>query len=341
MEQIQSDIPQDVFQARVDLVYEHGTRALANSSSHSNLFLMPVWRALGRAMWLVRGKTLPKTLAVCGAVLLAALALVFYQMDMDLEAEGTLQPNVQRVVFAQVDGRVEDVLVKFNQTVQANEVLLRLENKELDIQISDLLGQQSQTQEELSSIAATVRQITGQVMDDSEAQKLLARKNQLTVQARTLGEKLRLLQEKQRSLVVRAPIAGVITSWEPRKTLLNRPVQTGQAILEIADLDQPMHIEARLPEKKISHLDRYTKAQLADSPSYNELPAEFILVSDPDTVLNGALPLNEIGLRAEPDETEGAVVRLRVNPDWEALSKMNPKPGTKVTTNLKCGKRSA
>ena len=49
VEQIESDLPAEVFHARVDLVYEHGTRAIANSRAHSNLFMMPLWRALGRS----------------------------------------------------------------------------------------------------------------------------------------------------------------------------------------------------------------------------------------------------------------------------------------------------
>ena len=47
VEQIESDLPAEIFHARTDLVYEHGTRAIANSMAHTNLFLMPVWRTIG------------------------------------------------------------------------------------------------------------------------------------------------------------------------------------------------------------------------------------------------------------------------------------------------------
>ena len=60
VEQIESDLPPEVFRARVNLVYEHGTRALANSLDHSNLFLMPLWRAIGRATWVLRHAHCPK-----------------------------------------------------------------------------------------------------------------------------------------------------------------------------------------------------------------------------------------------------------------------------------------
>ncbi len=38
VEQIESDLPAEIFHARTDLVYEHGTRAIANSMAHTNLF---------------------------------------------------------------------------------------------------------------------------------------------------------------------------------------------------------------------------------------------------------------------------------------------------------------
>ena len=53
---------------RVDVVSEHSSGALANAQEHNNLFLMPVWRTIGKASWVVRAKTLPKTLSIAAAV---------------------------------------------------------------------------------------------------------------------------------------------------------------------------------------------------------------------------------------------------------------------------------
>ena len=88
VEQIESDIPEDVFRARCDLVYEHGTRAIANSRAHSNLFLMPLWRALGRASWVLRARTLPKTVGVVGLLLTVVLGLTFIKKDFNLGSRG-------------------------------------------------------------------------------------------------------------------------------------------------------------------------------------------------------------------------------------------------------------
>ncbi len=49
---------------RVDVVTEHSSSALANAMEHQNLFLMPVWRAIGNSTWVVKGRTLPKTITI-------------------------------------------------------------------------------------------------------------------------------------------------------------------------------------------------------------------------------------------------------------------------------------
>ena len=38
---------------RADVVCQHCSTALANAMEHQNLFLMPVWRALGKTRWVV------------------------------------------------------------------------------------------------------------------------------------------------------------------------------------------------------------------------------------------------------------------------------------------------
>ncbi|MEC7407364.1 MAG: hemolysin D, partial [Planctomycetota bacterium] len=124
VEQIESAIPTEIFKARCDLVYEHGTRAIANSLAHSNLFLMPLWRALGRASWILRARTLPKTIGVVSLLLVVILGLIFIEKDFNLEAEGTLVPIQRREVFAPIDGEVLHVLVDHDDPVEEGDLLV-------------------------------------------------------------------------------------------------------------------------------------------------------------------------------------------------------------------------
>ena len=152
VEQIESELPTEIFRARTDLVYEHGTRALANSQAHTNLFMMPVWRTLGRATWVLRARTLPKTLGVIALATLVILALVFVPKDFTLEADGTLMPTARHNVFATIDGEVETVLVDHDSKVIAGQPLVKLKNPEIQIQLTELQGQHSASLAELGTV---------------------------------------------------------------------------------------------------------------------------------------------------------------------------------------------
>ncbi|MEM6691467.1 MAG: efflux RND transporter periplasmic adaptor subunit [Planctomycetota bacterium] len=338
VEQIESDIPTETFRQRVDLVYEHGTRAIANSQSHSNLFLMPLWRALGRASWIIRARTLPKTLAVVSAILLAILALIFVPLNFDLEAEGTLIPEARREVFAPIDGEVLEVKVDHDDVVKAGDVLVQLRNPDLEVQITDVTGQILTTQAEIYRVLAQERKGKNQ-LDEIEMRALEAEEIELETKLNALQEKLRLYKEREADLSVRSPIDGVVVSWDVEKTLRSRPIMTGQVLLEIADLDQPYKLQLDLPEKREGHLDEFIAANALSDGS--ELDVEYILATDPDKPLKASLKVSGISNRAEPDDEHGAIIKMYSAPEQATLRELNPKPGTKVIADIQCGKASA
>ena len=69
IEQIETSLPRSVLDPRVDLVYEHCCRAVANSQEFHNLFLMPLWRTIGKTAWIIRARALLKTIAITSGVL--------------------------------------------------------------------------------------------------------------------------------------------------------------------------------------------------------------------------------------------------------------------------------
>ncbi len=247
VEQIESDIPPEIFKARCDLVYEHGTRAIANARSHSNLFLMPVWRALGRATWVLRARTLPKTIAVIGLVAAVALGLTFIKKDFNLEAEGTLLPEQRREVFAPIDGEVIEVLVDHNSPVQAGDVLVRLRNRDMEIQLTDIDGQILTTLAEINSVQGKLG--LRRQMEASERRALEAQQNELKIKHEVLLAKKALQVQRSEELIIRSPIDGVVVSWDVEKTLRSRPIMTGQVLMEVADLDRTAVLGSRVAGK--------------------------------------------------------------------------------------------
>jgi len=337
VEQIESDIPEDVFRARCDLVYEHGTRAIANSRAHSNLFLMPLWRALGRASWVLRARTLPKTIGVTGLLLAVVLGLTFIKKDFNLEAEGTLVPQEKREIFAPMDGEVIAVNFDHDDPVQQNDVLIELRNRDIEIQIADIEGQ---IQTNLAEQAKVQGQLSRrQLLKPSELRSLQAEKNELQTKDSVLQRKLKLQQDRKAELQIRSPIKGTVVSWDVEKNLRQRPIMTGQVLMEVADLEQNLVLEVELPEKREGHLDEYISQQrLTDR---DQLSVTYILATDPDEPMDAKLLIDSISKRADANEEHGAVIRMRADPDQATLRNLQPRPGAKVIAKIYCGRRSS
>jgi len=334
VEQIESDLPADVFHARVDLVYEHGTRAIANSLTHSNLFMMPVWRTLGKTTHLFRGRALPKTIAVLTALVVVTLGLIFVPLELQLEAEGNLEPDVRREVFAPIDGEVIQVHVDHATPVTAGTVLVTLRNRQIEMEMTELIGQIQTTSAEFNRVRKVLTERRS--LEPNELKQLQGEEYEFKVRLDALREKLQLQKEREEQLIVRAPIDGVVMTWDVEKTLRSRPIMTGQVLMEVADLTQPLHLEVRMPDKRMGHLDKRIKQ--VDEPS---LPVRYVLATHPDEPMQAQLPRQEIQLRAQVDAEQGSTVKMRAIPDRVELDKRSPRPGAKVIANVQCGKRSA
>ncbi|MDA9777187.1 efflux RND transporter periplasmic adaptor subunit [Rubripirellula sp.] len=336
IEQIESAIPPEIFKARCDLVYEHGTRAIANSMSHSNLFLMPLWRALGRASWVLRARTLPKTLGILGLLSAVILGLIFIKKDFNLEAEGTLVPMQRREIFAPIDGEVLEVLVDHDDPVDPGDLLVRMINRDLEIQLTEVVGQISTNRVEERRVQGQMRLRNNEL---SERRALEAEQIKLETEFQVLRKKEQLYLRRMSELEVRSPIKGRIVSWDVEKTLRSRPIVTGQVLLEVADLNEPLVLEVELPEKREGHLDQYVEDQnLGDS---DQLTVSYILATDPDEPLDAKLALDSISMRADADEEHGAIIKMRAIPSQEMLRELQPRPGAKVIAKIYCGRRSS
>jgi len=109
-------VPERMLQ-RVDVVAHHSAAALTNATDYHNLFLMPLWRTLGKTRFLIKARTLPKTSFVAGAILAVILFLALWPANFELQGEGTLEPVYRRDVFAGIDGVVKEVWVEHGATV--------------------------------------------------------------------------------------------------------------------------------------------------------------------------------------------------------------------------------
>lgn len=325
VEQIEAELPRNIVAPRLDLVYEHSARALANSLDHSNLFLMPVWRTLGKAAWVVRARTLPKTLAIAGFILVAALLLTFVKKDFYLKAKGTLQPSDKQDVFVQAPGIVTDVLVKDQQLVEAGKVLVTLKNTDLEVQLEDVRGQKQTTYEQLASARDALRRPLN--LTDDERVRLAGQVKEYRKRIESLNLQEQLLRTKLASLEIRAPIAGkIMLSWDVEESLVNRTVEPGQVLMTVANPDGDWELELYMKETRSGHVDRAR----TDTP---ELPVKYVLATAPESELTGTV--KDVEAITQMHDEEGHTVRIRVGLDTELSA---PRPGTTVRGKIKCGR---
>ncbi|MEO8271265.1 MAG: biotin/lipoyl-binding protein, partial [Aureliella sp.] len=319
--------------SRCDLVYEHAARALNNSMSHSDLFLMPVWRFLSRATWLFRGSAFPKTMTVLALATIGLLALFLVQINLDLEANGVLQPALQQQVFAHVEGEVEEVYVDHSDKVVQGQPLVKLRNRELEIEITDLQGQLDAARESIMALSEQVGR-AHRAGDSLETARLMGQERESIKRKETLEAQLLLVREKEKQLIRTSPMDGIVMDWHLKERLRARPVVTGQVLVNLADPRGDWELELYMPEKRMKFLDDAFKES-----GGKDLHVDYIHSTDPSIDYSGTLAQNDVHFRSELDPTDGAVVKLRVKPDtMEGLSRRS---GSTVIADVVCGKRSA
>lgn len=331
IEQIESEIPRDVLTPRLDLVYEHSSRALANALEHSSLFLMPLWRALGKSRVVVQARTLPKTLTIAGVLLSLLVAGVVVPGNFDMKAKGTLQPVQKQDVFAPLTGEILEVLHDTGELVDEGEPLVVLRNPELEIRRREIEGRYRAAQESLFAVIQQMISPSGN-LTPQERVRLEAEEAKLRPEVESLAKQLELQNKLIEKLTVRSPIRGRIITWDVKRQLQNRPVEMGQVLLTVAAEDTDYEVELYMPERRIGHLHKARDALKAQDPSA-DLAVHFVSMTDPGVSHRGRIV--HVNPTAETHEEHGNMVRIRVRPDQPLTQ---PRPGATVTAKVHCGR---
>ncbi|MGE3407543.1 MAG: efflux RND transporter periplasmic adaptor subunit [Pirellulales bacterium] len=309
-------------------IAEPAASALGNALELRGVFLLPVWRTLGRASLLVRAQTLPKTLAVLAALLLVGLALTFIPADFKLEGTGVLQPTERREVFAQVDGDVRQVHVEHGTQVRQGDLLVTLQSFDLDVQRETLQGQRAAAVEHLSAVEISL--LNKDKLAPVELARLHGERLADKQSIASLHREIQLLDGKIKQLQVRSPIDGEIVTWNITDTLMHRPLKRGEAVLSIVEPSGEWELEVRMPEDRMGHV---AQARLNQADA---LRVSFVAAHQPDQVLTGRLI--DAQRRAEVRGEEGNTVLLRVAIDKSQVRDL--RPGAEVTARVHCGRRA-
>ena len=332
VEQMVDSRPPEGFRQRVDVVRTHSSTALTNALEYEGLFLMPVWRALGKTTRKLFGDALPKTLSISGLVIAAIAAACLIKTDFTLEGKAKLRPSVRQHVFAKLDGDVQQVLVDHDSPVKKGELLVVEHSLDLDKELETTHGQ---LQQSLADIDSTNRSlIDDKEMTEADRNQKIAHVAQLEQQVISLREQMKVLDEKKELLQVKSPIDGRVVKWKVQEELQGRPVTRGQVMMEVADTSGPWELEVMMPESRMGYIAQ------AWNDSNHELPVTFILATSPSKKLYGKV--EEIHRSAEVRGEEGNTVLIRVSFDQDKLREVvsDPKIGAGATAKVTCGKAS-
>ncbi|MDP7018418.1 MAG: HlyD family efflux transporter periplasmic adaptor subunit [Pirellulaceae bacterium] len=328
IEQIETDLPREVLAPRADLVYEHAARALSNSMDHNSVFLLPLFRAIGKSKVIVETRNLPKTITVTAAIVLVLLGLFVWPADFDISAKGALQPTVRHDIFANSPGRIDVLKVRDKATVRKDDVLVVMENEDLKLEMTDIEGRKQSTLEQLN---AANRSFHDKRMSAYDRIQLGGDIKRLTETYKSLSAQHDLLKQKEELLTVRSPIDGqVILNWDVEKSLVNRSVDAGQVLMTVADMTGEWELELFVPERRIGHVN---KARAAMQPN---LTVEYILATDPGTHRAGSI--EKVHGSTQMHDSEGSTVRIKVEIEKDDIP--DRRPGATVTADVKCGTAS-
>jgi hypothetical protein len=324
----------DGFRELVSAVARHGGRALANARMHEDIPFLPILRLLGRLGWLTRVRNWPKLFLAGIAVAGVGAALALVPADFHVEGPGELQPVRRRDVFAPADGIVDDLRVDQGSEVDpakaGQDTLAVLRRPELEFEATRVAGELLTTQKRLAAIE-TARLDPARIQGDAPEQynDLTAEEEELKEQLASLRRQADVLERQQSDLTVRPPIAGQVITWDLRKQLEARPVEQGQKLMTVADLDGPWIVELRLPDHLLGHL--HEVARRAEEP----LPASFLVKTDPGTTHAGTV--EKVALASETDAQGTRSVLVTIAIDGDRIP--GQRPGASVLARVHCGRR--
>ncbi len=325
IEQIEDSRPREGLLQRVDVVADHSSIALANVMEHNELFLMPVWRAIGKSKWVVEARQLPWTISISIALLLVGLILCLWPSDFELSGKGKLLPVVRRQVFSKLDGDVVDVPVRHGEMVKKGQLLARMQSFELDGKLTAMRGQRDAALEKRNSVRT---RLADPRLDPSDRARLLGEQKTFIEEHKSFNDQLKLLEYKQKQLTITSPVDGQITTWDVHNLLIMRPVQLGQLMMTVEEPAGDWELEVTMGEDRMGFIND------ALSKFDGKLTVKYITATNPGVTHIGTV--KEIHQTAEVRGEEGNTVLLRVAIDKDDVP--DRRSGAVVTAKVNCGR---
>ena len=337
IENFAETLPKRGYKKPIETVSRHAGNALRNSKSHRDLFLYPLWHALGKSKAIVSARNMPKTAAISGAIILALLALWLVPAPFKVSAPGNLVPKDRANVYAKTNGKIVDLRIGHSDNVTPESVLAVMESNELDLQLQKLIGEQKGVETELNTLKRSSAGGGGgsrnRQSDAAEKAREISRRSAgLKRRLASLRKQRTILEQQKADLIVKSPIDGQIMTWNPEDTLMNRPVQMGERLFEVANTSGAWELELKMPDKRIGHLLK----RLEDKEQEEKPLVRFMLASNPKKKYEGRVVRYSRG--TEIDQENGQYIRVTVEIAAGEIEGLQNR--TEVQANIFCGSAS-
>ncbi|WP_010586562.1 HlyD family efflux transporter periplasmic adaptor subunit [Schlesneria paludicola] len=326
IERMSSSEPTPELKSTLDSVTDHIAAATFNARSHSSIFLLPLWRTLGGFFEWLRGRRLAIAIVSLIALAGAGAAMVLVPWEYRVDAKGQLMPIIQREVFAPWDGIVMELLVGDDERVVEGQPLLQLRNDELE---AEIVKTKSEVEEKQKFLITLKAQYDDADKNNKTEEKLRMKGKSVETQVELEGARLQyeILKKRRDRLTVRAPIAGVVTTFQLKQLLQNRPVKRGDVLLEVMDETGDWQLELEIAEHRVG---RILKAQQVLSPN---LDIEYRLLTSPEQSYEAKL--KSLSTRTVTAESDGSVLEARAALDTSKLPACTI--GAQVRARIGCG----
>jgi hypothetical protein len=304
---------------RMEVVGQHGAIALANALSHHRVFMLPVWSFVGNWTHWMRGNRLAKLAIALGALAAIVAAMLLIPMELKKKGKGKFAAEIRRSVFAEEEGIVDTVLVDHGEVVNVDQPVVKLRSKELELELNNRMAEWEKANVTKTAAMDRLRQerAGGPGGGGMAGTELVIAENDLVTHERAID----LLRKRLDATTVRSPINGVISTWEPQRRLLRRPVKRGEELLVVAQVDGKgadgaevrWILEIKMPESTMGHVLKAESDRLARGDA-EQLRGSFILSSHPQKKFTAHV--ERIASTAEFDEDlKEHIVMVRMVPD--------------------------
>lgn len=273
------------------------------------------------------------TLMISIGLIVMCLYLLFgIQRPFEIYGEGVLQTAEERHVFAQIDGEVDEILVREGSYVEQDERLLIISSESLAKELITIEGEIEEVkQEKRNLMLSDIRPSAEDVPQDDET-KTASDIERLKIRLETLNSRLAFFENKKSQLEVNSPISGQVTTPNLRQRLTDRPIDRGDLMMTVSNTNGEWEIEMQVPDNRME----FVKTAQAEHGEQS-LEVIFRLASNSEKTYVGKL--SRLDYRSDQrSEEEQTMVLAYVSIDELELGD-SLRLGTRVYGKISCGKR--